>query len=58
MNWLKAMLRHVSGSARDLAFIVLVIVFFQLLVLRQPFPDLGGALVGLLMVLLGLSFTL
>ncbi|MBW2726932.1 MAG: DUF1538 domain-containing protein, partial [Deltaproteobacteria bacterium] len=36
MTWLKAMLRHISGSARDLAFIVLVITFFQLVVLRQP----------------------
>ena len=54
MTWLKAMLRHISGSARDLAFIVLVITFFQLVVLRQPFPDLGRALAGLVMVLLGL----
>jgi hypothetical protein len=49
------MLRIVSGSARDLAFIVLVITFFQLGVLRQPFPDLGRVLVGLVMVLLGLA---
>ncbi len=55
MTWLKAMLRHISGSARDLAFIVLVISFFQLVILRQPFPDLGRALVGLVMVLLGLA---
>jgi hypothetical protein len=55
MTLLAAMLRHISGSARDLAFIVLVISFFQLVILRQPFPDLGGALVGLVMVLLGLA---
>jgi len=55
MTWLKAMLRHISGSARDLAFIVLVISFFQLVILRQPFPDLGRALVGLVMVLVGLA---
>jgi hypothetical protein len=55
MTLLKAMLRHISGSARDLAFIVLVISFFQLVILRQPFPDLGRALVGLVMVLLGLA---
>jgi hypothetical protein len=34
---------------------VLVISFFQLVILRQPFPDLGRALVGLVMVLLGLA---
>jgi hypothetical protein len=50
------MLRLVSGSARDLASIVLVISFFQLAVLRQPFPDLGSALGGLAMVLVGLAF--
>lgn len=55
MSWLKAMVRLVSNSARDLAFIVVVIAFFQLVVLRQPFPNLGGVLVGLVMVLLGLA---
>jgi len=55
MNWLKATLRIISGSARDLAFIVLVIAFFQLGVLRQPFPDLDRILVGLVLVVLGLA---
>ena len=56
MTWLRAMLRLVSGSARDLASIVVVIGVFQLAVLRQPFPDLGGVLFGLALVLLGLAF--
>lgn len=55
MTWLNAIVRSVSDSARDLAFIVLVIAFFQLAVLRQPIPDLGAVLVGLVMVLLGLA---
>jgi len=55
MAWLGSMLRLLSGSARDLSCIVLVIAFFQLVVLRQPFPDLGQALLGLAMVLIGLS---
>ncbi len=55
MIWLRSILRLVSGSARDLAPIVLVISFFQLAVLRQPFPDLGSTLVGLAMVLVGLT---
>ncbi len=50
------MLRLLSGSARDLAPIVLVIGFFQLFVLRQPFPELGSVLAGLAMVVLGLAF--
>jgi hypothetical protein len=55
VTWLRSLLRLVSGSARDLAPIVLVIALFQLLVLRQPFPDLGTSLVGLGLVLLGLA---
>ena len=40
---------------RDLAPIVIVIAFFQIVVLQQPFPNLGDALVGLVCVLLGLA---
>ncbi|MEW8586564.1 MAG: DUF1538 family protein, partial [Candidatus Thiodiazotropha sp.] len=35
--------------------IVLVIAFFQLLVLQQPIPNLGAMLTGSLLVLLGLT---
>jgi hypothetical protein len=50
------MLRPIAGSARDLAPVALVVAFFQLAIVRQPLPELGGMLVGLLLVLLGLSF--
>jgi hypothetical protein len=53
--WMRSLLRFVSGSVRDLTPIVLVIALFQLLVLRQPLPNLGSALVGLGLVLLGLA---
>ena len=44
------------GSAlRDLAPISAVIVFFQVVVLQQPFPDLGRVLVGLVCVVAGLA---
>lgn len=43
------------NSLRDLAPIVLVITFFQLAVLRQPIPDLGGLLAGAALVVLGLT---
>jgi hypothetical protein len=42
-------------SARDLAPIVLVIAFFQLVVLRQPIPNLLELLGGVALVLLGLT---
>ncbi len=44
------------GSLRDLAPIILVIAFFQLLVLQQPLPDLLGLLTGVGFVVLGLTF--
>jgi len=43
-------------SVRDLAPIVAVIAFFQLVVLQQPIPDLFGLLTGTFMVVLGLTF--
>ncbi len=35
---------------------MLIITIFQLLVLRQPFPELGSALIGLVLILVGLAF--
>ncbi|WP_234977363.1 DUF1538 domain-containing protein [Ferrimonas marina] len=49
------MLRTLLGSCRDLAPIVLVVAFFQLLVLEQPLPGIVTILVGLLLVVLGLT---
>jgi hypothetical protein len=40
---------------RDLLPIILVVTFFQVLVLREPFPNLGEILVGLLFVIMGLA---
>jgi len=45
-----------AGSLRDLAPIVLVILFFQFFVLKQPLPDVGQVLLGMLFVVLGLTF--
>ncbi len=47
--------RPLLEAMRDLSPIVLVIVFFQLVVLKQPIPDLANILAGLLFVLLGLA---
>lgn len=52
---LKEFLKIILGAARDLAPIIAVIAFFQIVVLRQPFPDLGNVLIGLALVLLGLA---
>ena len=45
----------VLGTLRDLAPIIVVVAVFQVGVLRQPFPDLGGIIGGLVLVMLGLA---
>ena len=47
--------RLILGTLRDLTPIILVIAFFQIVVLEQPFPDLEGVLVGLALVMVGLA---
>jgi len=49
------MIKSLLDSIRDLAPIILVIAFFQILVLQQPFPNPMGILVGLGAVILGLT---
>ena len=51
-----ALFRALLSSARDLLPIVLVITFFQLVVLQEPLPNLVSMLFGLLLVILGLIF--
>ena len=55
-NTLKKLLIAMLGSVRDLLPIVLVIVFFQFAVLQQPLPNIGQILLGVLFVILGLTF--
>jgi len=50
-----AFLRPIVGSLRDLAPIILVIGFFQLIVLQQPFPHFERILFGLAAVTMGLT---
>jgi MFS family permease len=46
---------HIVGACRDLLPIIIVIGFFQFVVLRQPFPHLIDTFVGLIFVILGLA---
>ena len=55
MNQYKLMLSSLMDSARDLLPIVVVIAFFQFLVLRQPIPNLADMLLGTLFVVIGLT---
>ncbi len=45
----------IKDALRDLAPIVLVVAFFQLVVLQQPFPDPEKILFGLIAVVFGLA---
>jgi uncharacterized membrane protein (DUF2068 family) len=47
--------RALLGASRDLAPIIMVIGLFQVLVLRQPFPQLLSILGGLGLVIIGLA---
>jgi hypothetical protein len=53
---LKKLFIAMLGSMRDLLPIVLVIIFFQFFVLQQPLPNVGQILLGVLFVVLGLTF--
>ena len=50
-----ALSRRLFDAVRDLAPIIVVIAFFQIVVLQQPFPNLGSVVVGLVCVIVGLT---
>jgi hypothetical protein len=52
---MKALLKNLLNSLRDLMPIVVVILFFQFIVLRQPLPGVIDLLIGTLFVVLGLT---
>jgi hypothetical protein len=52
---IQPLVRTLLDSARDVAPIVIVVAFFELVVLRQPVPNLGRILAGSLMVVAGLA---
>jgi len=56
LDTLEKLLKAMLGSLRDLLPIVLVILFFQFAVLQQSLPNVGQLLVGVLFVVLGLTF--
>lgn len=57
-GWLSDMLTVAAGTVRDVLPIAIIIVGFQLFVLRRRVPNLGRVVSGFFYVLLGLSFFL
>jgi len=49
------MARALLDSVRDLLPIIVVVAFFQLLILQQPIPNLESILIGTLLVVVGLT---
>ena len=55
-DFLLPFLRSLLDSLRNLLPILLVISFFQLVILQQPIPNMGEMLYGTFLVVLGLTF--
>ena len=55
MEQIRQLIDSILSSVRDLLPIVLVVTFFQLVVIQQPFPDLARMITGGLLVVLGLA---
>ena len=56
MEQLRVFAGSLLSSFRDLLPIILVVAFFQIVVIRQPVPDFGRILAGFMLVLFGLTF--
>jgi len=52
---MRQFLQTIKNALRDLAPIILVVAFFQLVVLQQPFPEPGKIFIGLIAVVVGLA---
>ncbi len=52
---LRLIVKKIMSALSDLLPIVLVIAFFQIIVLRQPMPQMGEVLLGGILVVLGLT---
>lgn len=50
------LIKTLIGSIRDLAPVLIVVAFFQLVVIQQPIPNLGDLVIGTVLVILGLAF--
>ena len=48
-------IKQLFGSFLDLAPILAVVLIFQMLIIRQPIPDVGNLISGTLLVILGLT---
>jgi uncharacterized membrane protein (DUF2068 family) len=55
MDFIKVFFSSMLDSVKDLLPIVVVIAFFQLIILQQPIPNFGEILTGFIFVVIGLT---
>ncbi len=55
LDYLGGYLGFLRGSVQDLLPIIVVITFFQVVILQKPIPNLGQLLIGALLVVIGLA---
>jgi hypothetical protein len=53
-NYIISLLKKLWAAVKDLVPIIVVVVFFQSVVIRQPFPEIGEVIFGILIVIVGL----
>ena len=53
-SYFLAIIKKLWAAVTDLIPIIVVVVFFQIVVIRQPFPELGEVIFGILLVIVGL----
>ena len=53
-NYIISILKKIWAAIKDLIPIIVVVVFFQSVVIKQPFPHIGEVIFGILLVILGL----
>lgn len=53
-NYIISLLKKLWAAVKDLIPIIVVVVFFQSVVIRQPFPEVGEVIFGILIVIIGL----
>jgi len=55
LKLLKLIFYKLKAAVFDLLPIIIVVTFFQVVILRQPFPDLAEIIIGLVFVVIGMT---
>ncbi len=56
MSWITEIFSVLLSTIKDVAPILIIIVFFQLFVIKRQFAQLKNLMVGMVYVILGITF--